>query len=82
MSISGVLNNLIGRTPLSASFPAVSLKVEEHEPLVGKEYTPQPESAKCELRIDGMTCGSCVEVRALALGIWMLLMWHRLSRVC
>jgi hypothetical protein len=53
-------NNILGKTPLSSSFPKVGLPLEEDEPLVASE--PDGECAKCELRIEGMTCGACVEV--------------------
>jgi hypothetical protein len=53
-------NNILGKTPLSSSFPKVGLPLEEDEPLVGSK--PSEECAKCELRIEGMTCGACVEV--------------------
>lgn len=48
------------KTPLSTSFGGkVSLPAEEQEPLAaGKQDN---ESERCEMRIEGMTCGSCVE---------------------
>lgn len=38
----------------------VGLPVASDEPLTGKETSN--DSEKCELRIEGMTCGACVEV--------------------
>ncbi|PCH36259.1 copper transporting p-type ATPase-like protein [Wolfiporia cocos MD-104 SS10] len=54
-SLSEVIHNLFGNSPGSAGM--VGLPVSEEEPLVGKELTAD----KCELRIEGMTCGACVE---------------------
>lgn len=60
-AITAAFNNILAKSPLSASFMGVGLPVDEDEPLATKsEYD---DSAKCELRIEGMTCGSCVEVR-------------------
>jgi Cu+-exporting ATPase len=60
-AFTAAFNSIIAKTPLSATFTGVGLPVDENEPLVTKpEYD---DSAKCELRIEGMTCGSCVEVR-------------------
>ncbi|KZP25579.1 copper P-type ATPase CtaA [Athelia psychrophila] len=57
-AISQVFTNIMLKTPLAASFGKVSLPAEEEEPLAGKE---ESQSEKCDLRIEGMTCGSCVE---------------------
>lgn len=63
--MSEVLRNLWASTPLSAVFKsqAVELPIGTTEPLmpVDKESSSQ----KCDLRIEGMTCGACVEVRGL-----------------
>jgi Cu+-exporting ATPase len=56
-AISAVFTNILGKTPLSASFGKVELLSSDNEPLVSGSS-----SEKCELRIEGMTCGSCVEV--------------------
>ncbi|KAJ7577069.1 Cu-transporting P-type ATPase [Mycena floridula] len=58
--MSKLLSSLL--TPLTATFRAagVELPVGSREPLMAKELDGSaPE--KCELRIEGMTCGSCVE---------------------
>lgn len=61
-TISTVFTNILANTPLSASFgKSVHLSTNNEEPLVPeKEGGIMPQ--KCELRIEGMTCGSCVEV--------------------
>src|ERR1700735_1145751 len=62
-AISAVFTNILAKTPLSASFGKVLLPSSDNEPLVtGKDGGNISE--KCELRIEGMTCGSCVEVSA------------------
>ena len=48
------------RTPQTPVSGKVELPTDEDEPLVGGEGLA---SEKCELRIEGMTCGACVEVR-------------------
>jgi Cu+-exporting ATPase len=59
-AISAVFTNILAKTPLSASFGKVLLPSSDNEPLVtGKDGGNISE--KCELRIEGMTCGSCVE---------------------
>ncbi|RDX54380.1 copper P-type ATPase CtaA [Lentinus brumalis] len=54
--LSAALNLL--RTPRSASFGHGELSLKEDEPLVSGNGLA---SEKCELRIEGMTCGACVE---------------------
>ncbi|KAJ3906498.1 Cu-transporting P-type ATPase [Lentinula edodes] len=67
--MSKLLKEIWVRTPLSSTFRSsssgVELPVESSEPLMkglDKEMAlDEPVSEKCELRIEGMTCGSCVE---------------------
>ncbi|KAI0716046.1 copper P-type ATPase CtaA [Cerioporus squamosus] len=54
--LSAALNLL--RTPRTPSFGHVELPLKEDEPLVSGDGLA---SEKCELRIEGMTCGACVE---------------------
>ena len=57
-AFSTAINNLFAGTPLSSTFgPKVYLSDGEDKALIGEEKTE-----KCELRIEGMTCGACVEV--------------------
>lgn len=59
--MSKLLSNIWAGSPLAASFSHSS-----SEPLLmaDKEGALDERlSDKCELRIEGMTCGSCVEVR-------------------
>lgn len=60
-AISTVFTNILARTPLSASFnKSVHLSSDDEDPLIaGMEGESAPQ--KCELRIEGMTCGACVE---------------------
>lgn len=61
MSLSNAFNNLLAKTPLSATFgQKVSLPEAVDEPLMKGDSSVASE--KCELRIEGMTCGACVEV--------------------
>lgn len=63
--ISNAFTNLIARTPLSAAFGAnVQLPEAEDKSLIA-ETKEHGEIEKCDLRIEGMTCGACVEVRAV-----------------
>ncbi|KAH8832976.1 hypothetical protein DL96DRAFT_1667396 [Flagelloscypha sp. PMI_526] len=60
------LGHIWPRTPLSAtaSHGGVGLPMGTDEPLLanaGKELDLKDISQKCELRIEGMTCGACVE---------------------
>jgi len=55
-AISAVFTNILGKTPLSAPFGKVELPSGDNEPLISGSSLE-----KCELRIEGMTCGSCVE---------------------
>ncbi|KIK61759.1 hypothetical protein GYMLUDRAFT_42800 [Collybiopsis luxurians FD-317 M1] len=72
--MSKILKEIWDRTPLSSTFrfpsssgAAVELPVEASEPLMkgldmdDSSALDGPSSEKCELRIEGMTCGSCVE---------------------
>jgi P-type Cu+ transporter len=66
------LSNIIQKiaTPLTAAFPplsarAVELPTSGEEPLMSKDSLVSVE--KCDLRIEGMTCGACVEVRPILL---------------
>lgn len=60
--ISNAFTNLIARTPLSAAFGAnVQLPEAEDKSLIA-ETKEHGEIEKCDLRIEGMTCGACVEV--------------------
>jgi len=67
--MSTFLKDLWAKTPVSASFstPAVELPMGSSEPLLnssGQELAlDERVSEKCELRIEGMTCSSCVKVR-------------------
>lgn len=62
-----ILKDIWDKTPLSATFriPGVELPLGSNEPLMNdpdKELAlEESRSEKCELRIQGMTCGSCVE---------------------
>ena len=59
-TISTVVTNILANTPLSSTFGMVGLPTEQDESLLTGEAVSCSE--KCELRIEGMTCGSCVEV--------------------
>ena len=61
--ISAAVTNIITKTPLSSTFGVVGLPTEQDEPLLTSERVSCLE--KCEVRIEGMTCGSCVEVSQL-----------------
>lgn len=67
--MSKMFRKLLARSSLSSTFrpSAVELPMGSSEPLMngaGKELAlDEPyASGKCELRIEGMTCGACVEV--------------------
>nr|AAO32800.1 copper P-type ATPase CtaA [Trametes versicolor] len=55
--LSAAFNGLLG-TPRTPTSGKLELPVGEHEPLAA---AGGPASEKCELRIEGMTCGACVE---------------------
>ena len=57
--LSAALNFI--RSPRSPSTGKLGLPLLDAEPLAAGEGLL---SEKCELRIEGMTCGACVEVRA------------------
>ncbi|KAF5383698.1 hypothetical protein D9615_003608 [Tricholomella constricta] len=62
--MSRFLSNLWAGSPLSASFshPEPSTQPLLMDSLLSKEGAlDEPLAEKCELRIEGMTCGSCVE---------------------
>ncbi|KAJ7224306.1 Cu-transporting P-type ATPase [Mycena pura] len=58
--MSKLLSELWANTPLGSTFRSkgVELPVDQSEALMDKS---QPASEKCDLRIEGMTCGACVE---------------------
>ncbi|THH27788.1 hypothetical protein EUX98_g6386, partial [Antrodiella citrinella] len=56
--MSGFLTTLLGATQRSPAAGKLELPTHEDEPLVATPLGPL--SQKCELRIEGMTCGSCV----------------------
>lgn len=60
--LSAAFNSILG-TPRTPPPGKLELPVSEHEPLVA---AGGPASEKCELRIEGMTCGACVEVRVVS----------------
>ncbi|KAG7093698.1 hypothetical protein E1B28_007353 [Marasmius oreades] len=65
--MSGILKNIWANSPLNSTFrvPGVELPLGSEEPLMhatDKELALDEQvSDKCELRIQGMTCGACVE---------------------
>ncbi|KAE9387515.1 heavy metal translocatin [Gymnopus androsaceus JB14] len=60
--MSKMLKELWASTPLSSNFrSAVELPMGSSEPLIDKGPFDGAASDQCELRIEGMTCGSCVE---------------------
>lgn len=67
--MSKLLSTLLASTPLSATFRLSKQDPSDSEPLMlngGKGIAlDEPTSEKCELRIEGMTCGACVEVSRL-----------------
>ena len=55
------ISNLLGTNPSQAQAAGkLELPLSEEEPLAASPMGPLSE--KCELRIEGMTCGACVEV--------------------
>ena len=64
--MTSYISNLWSKSPLGASLGqhAVLLPLDNDDPEVGafKESIYIPQSQTCELRIESMTCGSCVEV--------------------
>lgn len=56
-AFSTAFTNLLGRSPGSGN---VELPGPEDEPLI--EGKGRAGAETCELRIEGMTCGACVEV--------------------
>ncbi len=67
--MANFLTNIWARSPLSSSFGSVELPMGSSEPLManaGKELDVDvPAYEKCEFKIEGMTCGACVEVSVL-----------------
>lgn len=63
--MANFLTNIWARSPLSSSFGSVELPMGSSEPLManaGKELDLEvPAYEKCEFKIEGMTCGACVE---------------------
>lgn len=65
--IANAFSNLIAKTPLSAAFASnVHLPETEDKSLLADQKGGL-ESEKCDLRIEGMTCGACVEVCSFTL---------------
>lgn len=63
--MSRLLSNIWAGSPLSASFSQSQGSSENLLMDASKSGALDERlSDKCELRIEGMTCGSCVEVRA------------------
>ena len=61
MSISDTIGSLLAKTPLSAKFGTkISLPDSSDTALLVER---DGEFEKCDVRIEGMTCGACVEVR-------------------
>ena len=57
------ISNLLGTNPSQAQASGkLELPLSEEEPLAASPMGPLSE--KCELRIEAMTCGACVEVRS------------------
>lgn len=81
-AISAVFTNILAKTPLSSTFGMVGLPTEQDEPLLTSKGANFSE--KCELRIEGMTCGSCVEVSLLLDDGYMVLinLLCRQSKAC
>ncbi|THH11861.1 hypothetical protein EW145_g371 [Phellinidium pouzarii] len=60
-ALSNAFSNLIAKTPLSGAFGSnVHLPDTDDKSLLAEQKAGS-ELEKCELRIEGMTCGSCVE---------------------
>jgi len=57
-ALSSAFSGLWYKEGLAMSPGKVELPLLENEPLRGS----QGETDKCDLRIEGMTCGACVEV--------------------
>ena len=63
MSISSIMSSVLARAKL-ATPGNVELPLEDDEPLAAADVEGNG-SGKCELRIEGMTCGACVEVSCI-----------------
>lgn len=59
------LSGLLPKGQRASTEGKLGLPVSEEEPLAATPLGPLSE--KCELRIEGMTCGACVEVSHLCL---------------
>jgi Cu+-exporting ATPase len=76
--ISGIVSSVLERTKLAA-LGNVELPLTDDEPLAVAKVDDSG-LGKCELRIEGMTCGACVEVspcHADALYMYSLVVVHR-----
>ena len=60
-ALSSAFSGLWYKDASATQLGKVELPLLEHEPL----GTPLGKTERCELRIEGMTCGSCVEVSFL-----------------
>ena len=61
--MASFLSNLLAKGPLSPSSPKVGLPLSDEEMATTDAFLGASE--KCEFRIEGMTCGACVEVSFL-----------------
>jgi hypothetical protein len=55
-----LLVNILNRTPISANFGDIALPLSAENALTKKQASSNIQT--CELRVEGMSCGSCVEV--------------------
>lgn len=63
--MSKLLSELWASTPLSSTFRSKGVELPPDSESSALMDKGQSASEKCDLRIEGMTCGSCVEVRRL-----------------
>ena len=59
--MASFLSNLLAKSPISPMSSKVELALSEEE-MAGSTDKLAALSERCEFRIEGMTCGACVEV--------------------